>query len=269
MNIKKHIPNFITILNLVCGVGAILFFSKQLSENEKEFLIDELIANSDNNYLLNSYEMQYLVTAPYHITLGLFLILIATLLDFLDGFAAKILKVQSEIGAQLDSLADMITFGLAPGLLFYTLADTFYAEIVWLKFMFILIPVFSALRLAKFNVDTEQTTYFKGLATPANAILWVGISFVFLNEINIPYYIMTVLVVVLSLLMVSNFKMFSLKVSNLKLEGDNIYRVTLIGLTIITLILCSLLANIFFAIPIIIILYILLSIPYHLNHNKK
>jgi CDP-diacylglycerol--serine O-phosphatidyltransferase len=265
MNIKKHIPNFITILNLVCGVFAILFFIKS-------------VYGAGRGGCLGSTNIELIAS-------GMFLIFIAAILDFLDGFAAKLLKVQSEIGAQLDSLADMVTFGVAPGFLFFATMEVIlyfhYDEnLIVIQLLFILIPIFSALRLAKFNLDTEQTTYFKGLATPANAIFWIGISYAILylskfhNDIMPQIslylsYLMLILVITLSLLMVSNFKMFSLKVSNLKLEGDNIYRVVLIGLVIITGILCSLLANIFFAIPIIIILYILLSIPYHLNHNKK
>lgn len=253
MNIKKHIPNFITLLNLVCGILAILFFVEAT-------LINKVYHESSNCFELPSQNK---------IISGLFFILLATIFDFLDGFAARLLNVKSEIGAQLDSLADMVTFGVAPSFLFYTLAHIYYPETEWLKYLFVLIPVFSAIRLAKFNVDTEQTTYFKGLATPANAIFWVGIGFAIIGRIEIPFYLLAALIIIMSLLMVSNFKMFSLKVSNLKFEGDNIYRISLIGVTLVTLILCSLLANIFFAIPIIIILYILLSIPYHLNHNKN
>lgn len=253
MNIKKHIPNFITLLNLVCGVLAILLFIEAS-------LIDKIYTGFSNCFGLPSQN---------RINNGLFLILLATVLDFLDGFAARLLNVKSKIGAQLDSLADMVTFGVAPGFLFYALINLYYNDIYGLSLLFILIPVFSAIRLAKFNVDTEQTTYFKGLATPANAIFWVGIGFAIIGRIEIPFYLLATLIIIMSLLMVSNFKMFSLKVSNLKFEGDNIYRISLIGVTLVSLILCSLLANIFFAIPIIIILYILLSIPYHLNHNKN
>lgn len=254
MNTKKHIPNFITLLNLVCGVLAILLFVEAscTDYNNQPTIFIICIEHPSTPIIEN----------------GLLLILIATLLDFMDGFAARLLNVKSEIGAQLDSLADMVTFGVAPGFLFYTLAHIYYPGIEWLKYLFILIPIFSAIRLAKFNVDTEQTTYFKGLATPANAIFWVGFSHLVIWGV-IPFYLLAALIIIMSLLMVSNFKMFSLKVSNLKFEGDNIYRISLIGLIIVTLVVCSLLANIFFAIPIIIILYILLSIPYHLNHNKN
>ena len=161
MNIKKHIPNFITILNLVCGVFAILFFIKSVFVIELIKSGGENISFSERTFIQN----------------GIYLILTATVLDFLDGFFARILKVQSEIGAQLDSLADMVTFGVAPGFLIYALASLYYLEVEWLKYLFVLIPVFSALRLAKFNVDIEQTTYFKGLATPANAIFWSSLYF--------------------------------------------------------------------------------------------
>lgn len=260
MNIKKHIPNFITILNLVCGVFAIMFFIESVfrdmpiscfgfgrSVSIKEILIEK----------------------------GIWLILIATILDFLDGFFAKILKVQSEIGAQLDSLADMITFGVAPGFLFYAIVDYFYTwgQNPGFIFLFILIPVFSALRLAKFNIDKEQTDYFKGLATPANAIFWIGAYFFvkqFLNSDElvtntILLLLLTFFVITMSLLMTSNLRMFSLKLKNLKLEGDNIYRVILILGAIVLTIIFGLFTNIMAAIPFIIILYILLSIGYHYN----
>ncbi|MGB1039740.1 MAG: CDP-alcohol phosphatidyltransferase family protein, partial [Flavobacteriales bacterium] len=201
---------------------------------------------------------------------GIWLILIATLLDFLDGFAARVLKVQSEIGAQLDSLADMVTFGLAPGFLFLAISSVMFPEYGVLKFLFILIPIFSALRLAKFNVDVEQTDYFKGLATPANAIFWIGIYFIveyppFYQIANI---ILIFFVFMMSLLMVSNLRMFSLKLKNLKLEGDNIYRLILILGAVILTITFGLFTNILAAIPFIILMYILLSIHYHYTTRK-
>ncbi|MEN8928718.1 MAG: CDP-diacylglycerol--serine O-phosphatidyltransferase [Flavobacteriales bacterium] len=256
MNIKKHIPNFITILNLVCGVFAILFFIESIIY--KYGVISPII--DPKVYLIDN---------------GIWLILIATVLDFLDGFAARILKVQSEIGAQLDSLADMVTFGVAPGFLIYAFCDFNFPENEWAQYIFILIPIFSALRLAKFNVDTEQTTYFKGIATPANAIFWIGISFIpfWSFEQNTFWEILIgILIITMSLLMTSNLRMFSLKLKNLKLEGDNIYRVILSLGAIVLTITFSLFTNIMAAIPFIIILYILLSISYHYktrNINKN
>ena len=109
MNVKKHLPNFITLLNLVCGVFAILFFIQSTNSAQQS---------------VNS-----LVNPTYSaIEIGIILIGIATLLDFLDGFAARLLRVQSEIGAQLDSLADMVTFGVAPGFLVYASYLKFFPE---------------------------------------------------------------------------------------------------------------------------------------------
>jgi len=250
MNIKQHIPNFITILNLVCGVFAILFFIQSI------FTL--------NDGILHTIEPKYAL-----ISKGIFLIFIATILDFFDGFAARLLKVQSEIGAQLDSLADMVTFGVAPGFLVYATFSEFFPEHEILKYFFILIPAFSALRLAKFNVDTEQTTYFKGLATPANALFWIGMFyFIKNNHSEILFYGIIILIISMSLLMVSNLRMFSLKLKNLKLEGDNIYRVILILGAIILTIIFGMFTNILAAIPFIILLYILLSIHYHYKTRK-
>jgi len=271
MDIKKHIPNFITILNLVCGVFAILFFLKSVYGYGKGGCL------GDTNFEL--------------IIKGVFLIILATILDFLDGFAARLLKVQSEIGAQLDSLADMVTFGVAPGFLFYACMEILYdlsdiSFIQYGQFLFILIPVFSALRLAKFNVDTEQTTYFKGLATPSNALFWVGMAIIlhFANiefakgskNLMIPIQVQVQMlgtafitfVILLSLLMTSNLRMFSLKLKNLKLEGDNIYRLILVLGAVILTISFWLFTNILAAIPFIILLYILLSIHYHYTTRK-
>jgi CDP-diacylglycerol--serine O-phosphatidyltransferase len=251
MNIKKHIPNFITILNLVCGVFAILFFIKFVFVIELIKSGGENISFSERTFIQN----------------GIYLILTATVLDFLDGFFARILKVQSEIGAQLDSLADMVTFGVAPGFLIYALASLYYLEVEWLKYLFVLIPVFSALRLAKFNVDIEQTTYFKGLATPANAIFWSSLYFT-VFWLTLPYYIFAILIVIFCFLMTSNLRMFSLKLKNLKFEGDNIYRVILILGAVILTITFGLFTNILASIPFIILLYILLSIHYHYTTRK-
>lgn len=263
MNIKKYIPNFITILNLVCGVFAIMFFIESFRVGNGVF---------SGCFGGPTIEMRYIINGTY-------LILIATVLDFLDGFAARLLNVQSEIGAQLDSLADMVTFGIAPGFLFASFTFQFFPESNWLFYMFVLIPVFSAIRLAKFNIDTEQTTYFKGIATPANAIFWIGVFYFFQSDILdkifnvastelnilIVKIILAILVITMSLLMTSNLRMFSLKLKNLKLEGDNIYRVILILGAIVLTIIFGLFTNIMAAIPFIIIMYILLSIHYHYN----
>jgi len=160
MSIIKQIPNFITCLNLVAGCFSLIY-----------------AANAD--FVWSSY-----------------CIFIAVLFDFLDGFTARLLNVQSDIGKQLDSLADMVTFGVAPGLLLYhfltaitsiksmvldnssTLTPLLdrQSSVVEDVFPFIafLIPVFAAIRLAKFNIDEEQQFEFKGLASPGCALFIAG-----------------------------------------------------------------------------------------------
>lgn len=246
MKLKQHIPNLLTLGNLACGFLAIIFFLEE-PFNKESFKDDCGVDYLD------------------YIEAGAILILLASVFDFLDGLTARLLKVQSEIGAQLDSLADLVTFGVAPGMMFYSISLIYFKEYHFLPYLSLLIPVFSAYRLAKFNVDNEKTDYFKGLATPANAIFWIGLGLVFNHSFKLNLYVLIGLVIGLSFLMVSNLKMFSLKIKNLKLEGENIYRLVLIGLVPLMILICHLLGNIFFSISGIILLYILLSIPYHLS----
>ncbi len=296
MNIKKHIPNLFTLANLVCGISAIICFLNYLT----------VISVSTNNPLgtwgVNNADIwqsnQYTFFSSLHFGIGL--ILLATVFDFLDGFMAKILNAKSKIGAQLDSLSDMVTFGVAPGILLYVIAENFLVQnetvhqayfilpipenidshsttplfMYWhfaiaMKYLSFLIPIFSALRLAKFNIDTEQTTYFKGIPTPANAIFWCGLIYAMTLGTDINPIIICLLLIIMSLLMMSNIKMLSFKMKNLAFKGDNIYRYALITGAPILGVVCYLLGNIFLAIPLIIILYILLSIPYHIYYKNE
>ena len=132
--IKRNIPNFITILNLVCGISSIIVLFKS-----------ELIYSG-------------------------ILIFVGAIFDLVDGLLARALNVKSEIGKHLDSFADMVTFGVAPGILMYQLISNQSLEIVEFAYIAFLIPIFSSLRLSKFNIDNRQTTSFIGLPTPAAAI---------------------------------------------------------------------------------------------------
>ena len=136
----SHIPNFITSLNLFSGAMAVYF----------------------------AFQANY--------ELVLILVLLAAVFDFLDGFAARLLKAYSPMGKELDSLADVISFGMAPGAVAFSLLRA--SELPeWAAFAGFIIPVFSALRLAKFNIDERQTTSFIGMPTPANAIFWIGLGY--------------------------------------------------------------------------------------------
>ena len=199
------------------------------------------------------------------------LILIASVFDFFDGMSARVLNAYSEMGKELDSLADMISFGLAPAVIVHVLvrqqmpevamlSEASFSQLLIIFFPFI-ITVFSALRLAKFNIDTRQTESFIGLATPANAMVWASLPFVlhfhgnsfFAGIItNIPFLL--ILSFIMSLLLVAEIPMFSLKFKNLKITENKSRFIFLLG--------CLLLLAVFklAGIPLIIIWYILVSL---------
>lgn len=185
---KRHIPNFLTICNLLCGVFSVVISTTQF------------------------------VSLEWAVAL----IFCGAVFDFFDGFSARLLKVASPIGKELDSLADLITFGFAPAAITSAIIlHLMYAGTIldneqigfWhyvLIFLPYLIVAFSAIRLAKFNLDERQTCSFIGLPTPANAIFFA--SFAFLPNLDyFPIWLIESLVVIFSLLLVSEIPMFSLK----------------------------------------------------------
>ncbi len=200
--------------------------------------------------------------------LAVYLVLFAALFDFADGFFARILNAVSDFGKQLDSLSDLISFGFAPAsILYYHISTNLNSNL--LAFTPILIVIFSALRLAKFNIDPEQKSSFKGLPTPANAIFLITlfhsdstkISFIetlLKNDIFI-----VILIIVLSTLLVLPLEFFSLKIKKLVIR-ENIFQIILI-LSGIALFLFFGIAGISFSI----ILYIALSIFKSIFGKKK
>ena len=199
----KHIPNLITSLNLASGFVSVIF-----------------IMNGD------------LITASW-------LILAAMIFDFLDGFSARLLRAYSAIGKELDSLADVVSFGVAPGLiLFRLLAEslnvpqpfTFNSDTIpssLLLFSTALMPVCAGLRLAIFNVDETQAKSFKGLPTPANALAVISIVFALhygnsdiIRSITGSPAALAILTLILSLLMVTRLPLLSLKTTDLKFRGN-------------------------------------------------
>ena len=210
MGIRKHIPNAITCCNLLCGCLAIYLHNEAL--------------------------------------VALLFVLLAAMFDFLDGLAARSLKAYSPIGKDLDSLADMVSFGVAPafvGLGFMSEVFTScFGDTYWIaRFIPLLIAVFSALRLAKFNNDKRQTENFIGLATPACAILYVSLIAVLKAAVDIPYgqsvsesswsliangkvlchwcyWLPVVIAPVLCWLLVSEIPMFSMKFRNLSWQDN-------------------------------------------------
>ena len=226
--IKKNIPNLITLGNLTCGLLSILF------------------AFEGNLALAGG------------------LIFYGAILDFFDGFAARLLKVNSEIGKQLDSMADMVTFGVAPGILMYQLIAMTnenplgISHELTISLIAFLIPIFSAIRLAKFNIDTRQIISFIGLPTPAAAIFIASLPIIGANYYtNFSLELLIVSTVILSILLVAELPLFSLKISKGETLKNqlNIIRIAFLISSVILLFILK-----FAAIPFIVILYIFLSI---------
>jgi CDP-diacylglycerol--serine O-phosphatidyltransferase len=153
-------------------------------------------------------------------------ILLAACFDFMDGFVARLIKAYSSIGAQLDSLADVVSFGLAPGFMIYSFLKLSSVGIPFaanVPFLALLLPIFAALRLAKFNVDSRQTSSFLGLPVPANGLFWGAlIPSIPLTESNHIFTTLFILIfiIIFCLLMVSELPMFSLKFTHYKWEGN-------------------------------------------------
>ena len=230
MTIKRHIPNAITCGNLISGCFSILFLTLDMP-----------------------------VKAAY-------MILVAGLFDFLDGFTARRLNALSPIGAHLDSLADMVSFGVAPGFIMCWLMDraTDYPSVTLfgisiLPSLSFLLPIFAAIRLARFNVDNTQTTTFRGIPTPGMAIFIASLPLVLskvhhLTDGSLGYWACLGITLFFSFLLVSNIRFFSFKMESLKWKGNEVrwifIIISLIGFAIFR----------FSALPFIIVLYILMSI---------
>lgn len=194
-------------------------------------------------------------------------IIISLVLDFFDGFIARALKSNSNLGAQLDSLADMVSFGVLPGVALYNILEPFRADLLGIAFPFelkyfgLLVTVFSCLRLAIFNLDDEQTYYFKGLNTPSNTILIFGLVYSYLEQgefrfiFDEPAYII-LLTAISSWLLVSPVKMIALKFKSMLLKDNYPKLVLLIGAVLIL----SFLGIV--GIPLVIIFYIITSLVF-------
>ncbi len=163
------------------------------------------------------------------------LIASAAVADFLDGLVARAIGAVSAIGKELDSLCDLVSFGLAPALLMYNLMAANAGHIALVA---ILIAVGGALRLARFNVDTNQATTFTGLPIPANAIFWIGYT-AFAVRHPLPLAVHCVTIIIVSWLMISPLRMFSLKIHNFSI-GEVWRQCTLIVGTIIAVVVCGL-----------------------------
>jgi len=161
-----------------------------------------------------------------------FCILLAALFDFFDGFAARLLKAYSAIGKELDSLADVISFGLLPGVMVFSLLQQSELHCI-IPFIGFLIPIFSAFRLAKFNIDERQTTSFLGLPTPANAIFWGGAIYSYSEFFIFQPWILCALALLFCTLLITEIPMFSLKVKGVSWKVNKTQYIFLLGCIIL------------------------------------
>lgn len=237
MGVKSHIPNTITLLNLVFGCIAISMIVQGNVEQGAKFIIISLV------------------------------------MDFLDGLSARTLKAYSDTGKQLDSLADMVSFGVAPAMILHILVvqdlwlrgdtGTMMAQV--LPYLPFILPVCSAMRLARFNIDDEQTSYFKGLPTPASAIVVISLPFIRTSSENFlagpagDSWFLIMLSVILSFLMVSDIKFFSLKFRSTSWPANRPQYILILSSAVMFLILGVT------AVPLIVVLYLLLSLIFKVN----
>ena len=150
----------------------------------------------------------------------------AAVFDFFDGAAARLLHAPSPLGKELDSLADLVSFGVAPSLLLYNILQVWTGS-WWVPFVALFIPAMGALRLAKFNIDTRQTTSFIGLPIPACAIFWIGLVGWLHRTEAFNNFAVAAVIILMSLMMVSSLRMFSLKFKNFAFQ-ENFRRYMLI-----------------------------------------
>ena len=238
---KRHLPNAVTCINLLFGCLALTCI---------------------------------LSTDPKGLTYGAYFVGLAAVADFLDGLVARALRVSSAIGKDLDSLADMVSFGVVPGaIIFKLLSQAAHdsggfsegAELIgfwsWLPFLGFLVTIFSALRLAKFNNDTRQTTSFIGLPTPACTLVVASLPLILAHDrfsvapVILNPIVLTGLTVLLSGLLVAELPLFALKFKTLR-WADNRRRFMFILLA--AGLLLALQAA---AVPIVVLLYVLMSVP--------
>lgn len=234
------LPNLITLGNLLCGVLAILHDKTEYS-------------------------------------LGF--IFLAAVLDFLDGFVARLMGISSEMGKQLDSLADVVTFGVAPAVLVHKFLLLFITPVSTVEYLIVywplILPLAGAWRLARFNIDPGQSGYFKGLPIPANGFFWIGYLMLFhpenpvSAELSLVIPLTLIMCTLLSLIMVSRLKILNFKVKNVQWKGNE-SRYFILILSLVIIFCAFLIKRPFIAIPGVLLLYIIISIiHYYILRNDE
>jgi CDP-diacylglycerol--serine O-phosphatidyltransferase len=248
----KQIPNLFTLLNLFFGCLAIVF----TMQNGISHAFSE--------------QGEYFVTFPEQLALASVFIGLSALVDFLDGFIARLFKATSEMGKQLDSLADVVSFGVAPGMILYQFLRLSFAQqedgleinIGWLLPAFI-VPCAAAWRLAKFNIDDSQQYGFKGMPTPAAGLLIASLPLIYfygnqpaITSLLANQWILYAIIVMVSWLMVSNIPLLALKFRDFTLAG-NLPKIILLLAAVLGAVLLN-----WLAVPVVFILYIIVSLAF-------
>jgi CDP-diacylglycerol--serine O-phosphatidyltransferase len=246
----KQIPNLFTLLNLVFGCIATVCI---LQTGESIVFIQQ-----------DGYSV---VNLPEKIAIGSFFILAAAVVDFLDGFVARLFKSVTAMGKQLDSLADVVSFGVAPGLIIYQLLRISFAQqengldvsTAWLLPAF-LVPCAAAWRLARFNIDATQQYSFKGLPAPAGGLFIASLPLVIwfknfgLQQLLINKWLLYAVVLIISFLMVSTITMMGMKFKDFSIK-NNLPKYLLVVIAVIAAVIFQ-----WLAIPVILLAYVLLSL---------
>ena len=250
----KQIPNLFTLLNLFFGCIAIVFT-----------LQTQTVLINVNEDFSSSFSL------PEQLTYASVFIFLAAIVDFLDGFVARLFNASSEMGKQLDSLADVVSFGVAPSMIMYQLLRFSYMKeengldtSVLLLFPAFLVACAGAYRLARFNIDSTQSYGFKGVPIPAVGILIAsfplalhyGSSIVNVNELFINKWFLYGIIMLVSLLMISKLPMMAMKFKNLSVK-NNLSKFILVLFSIIAILFLH-----WLAVPVIFIAYIILSLAF-------
>jgi len=260
----KQIPNLFTLLNLFFGCLAIVFVLQSG--------IEPVFRQNDQGYIIpdvNQFGRQF-VSFPPQIWLASLCIAISAVVDFFDGFVARLLKASSDMGKQLDSLADVVSFGVAPGIIVYEFLRLSYAQhedglnisFIWLIPAFI-IPCAGAYRLARFNIDTEQAYGFKGVPIPAVGLLIASFPLIFwfsdnawVTKLLINEWFWYAVIITVSYLMVSKMPMMAMKFKTLSFKSLLPF-IIIAAITIVTAIIFG-----WLAVPVAFFAYVILSLVF-------
>lgn len=245
----KQIPNLFTLLNLVAGCMAII-----------------CILQTGETLVVQNDEGSWAPQLPEKIWWGSICIGVAAVIDFLDGFVARLFNASSEMGKQLDSLADVVSFGVAPGLILYQLLRIAFIQqengldvSIWALAPAVLFPCAGAWRLARFNIDTSATTGFKGLPIPAAGLVVASLPLIaFYDRFNISAvllnkWLLYVIIVLLSYLMVSRIPFIAFKFGK-RPAKNNLPAIILAAAAIVAALLLH-----WLAVPVVLVVYIIIS----------